>query len=187
MKDKIFPRLGYYYTNELWYSKAYQTLNVSTRELLHCFITELRYSLKRDKKKYNNISDISFTEVQFKKRYDHCSRTYLSARDKLIEVGLIKQTYRGGYGRGDMARYKLLFVDGVMLDHQRWRKYPQENWKGEIPKLKKQIVGVKTQWKKGESGRKKKATLPKYTLNGSIAPIKVCPKKEKPPIKVYPK
>ena len=33
----------------------------------------------------------------------------------------------------------------------------------------------KKQWKKGQSGRKTKATLQKYTLNGTIHPIKVDP------------
>ena len=52
-----------------------------------------------------------------------------------------------------------------MLDHQRWRKYPQKNWVNEIPKPKKQLVGVKTQFKKGRTGRKVKATLINQTLN----------------------
>ena len=163
MKDNILPRNGFYYKNELWYSNAYQKLRPAARELLHCFICELRWSWtgsgKNKSRQYTNNGELSFTEVQFKERYGSCSATYLSARNQLIECGFIKQTYRGGYGRGDMARYKILCVEGVMLDHQRWRKYPQKNWVHEIPKPKKQLVGVKTQFKKGRTGRKVKATL----------------------------
>ena len=158
-KNHKIPNLGFYYKNDLWFSKAYQDLTKSARNLLHCLISELRWSGKGRKKKFTNNGKVSFTERQFKDQLGYSSQTYLSARDQLIEVGLIRQTYRGGYGRGDMARYKILCVEGVMLDHQRWRKYPQENWVHEIPKPKKQLVGVKTQFKKGRTGRKVKATL----------------------------
>ena len=99
------------------------------------------------------------TEVEFKKHRLGCSATYLKARNKLIEVGLIKQKKRGGMCRGDMAEYKLLFTDDCLSTEMRWIKYPEENWAHEIPKRKKQLVGVKTQWKKGQSGRKTKPTL----------------------------
>ena len=36
------------------------------------------------------------------------SQTYINARNKLIETGFIKITYRGGMARGDMNQYKLL-------------------------------------------------------------------------------
>ena len=154
---------GFYYHNEFWYSPAYQSLPISARELLHCLLTEYRFKyirsrerMKRDKVYLNN-GDLSYTEVQFKKRYGYSSSTYLKARDKLIEVGLIVQTHKGGMCRGDRATYKLL-VD-ISEREERWRQYPERNWADEIPKPKKQMVGVKTQWKKGKSGRKIKATL----------------------------
>ena len=59
----------------------------------------------------------------------------------------------------ETATYKLLFIPGVPTAEQRWRNYPERNWSDDIPKLKKQLVGVKTQFKKGKSGRKTKATL----------------------------
>ena len=163
MKDKIQPRVGFYYTNELWYSSAYQKLTLAARELLHCFISELRWSwIKvggKKSKRHNNNGVVSFTEIQFKQRYGKCSATYLSARNQLIEYGFIIQTYRGGVGRGDRATYKVLCADDIRIDRQRWRKYPQDNWTHDIPKPKKQLVGVKTQFKKGKTGRKIKATL----------------------------
>ena len=60
-----------------------------------------------------------------------------------------------------MAKYEVLIVSGVKLQDQRWRKYPEKNWEGDIPKPKKQLVGVSTQFKKGKSGRKTKSTLKK--------------------------
>ena len=160
-EDRISPNGGYYYNNELWYSKAYQDLTKSSRELLHCFCNEFRWSGKGKNKTYVNNGKLSFTEIQFKVRYGFCSATYIKARNQLIKCGFVKQTYRGGYARGDMGRYKLLIVPEVKLDNQRWRKYPEKNWESDIPKPKKQLVGVATQFKKGKSGRKTKATLKK--------------------------
>ena len=72
------------------------------------------------------------TEKEFKAQGLGCSETYLRARNLLIEVGLIKLQHRGGMTRGDRAKYRLLFVKGVFLEHQRWTRYPRENWKNEI-------------------------------------------------------
>ena len=166
INDNISPKGGYYYNNELYYSQAYRSLSKAARDLLHCFLIELRWTWEKSpikkKKDYVNNSNhggVSFTEVQFKELHGYCSATYLNARNQLIEVGFIKQNYRGGMCRGDCARYRLLCVDGVRQESQRWRRYPEENWSDDIPKLKKQMVGVKTQFKKGKSGRKTKATL----------------------------
>ena len=150
---------GFYYSNEIWDSAAYQTLTKSARNLLHCFATELRWTGKGRKMRYTNNGELSFTEIQFKNMYGACSSTYLKARNQLIDVGFIRQTYRGGMCRGDMAKYKLLFADGCLPNEKRWRQYPEKNWADEIPRPKKQLVGVKTQWKKGQSGRKLKSTL----------------------------
>ena len=152
-------RGGWYYTNEVWLSPAYQKLTLSSRNLLQCLVTEIRWSGKGKKRIYINNGEVSYTGVDFKKRFGCCSMTYLKARNQLIEVGFIKQTYRGGMCRGDRAKYRILIVPDVIPAQQRWRKYPDETWENEIPKPKKQLVGVETQWKKGESGRKTKATL----------------------------
>ena len=47
-----------------------------------------------------------------------------------------------------MNKYKLLWIDGVKHDEMRWRLYPKENWKHEIPKIKDYIVGRDTRFKK---------------------------------------
>ena len=153
---KPSPRGGFYYNNELYYSNAYRSLTKSARDLLHDFINELRWTINKKKRVYMNNSNsggVSFTEIQFKERHGYVSATYLKARNQLIEVGFIKHNYRGGMSRGDCARYRIL-VEGVRQESQRWRRYPEENWSDHIPKPKKQLVGVQTQWKKGQSGRR---------------------------------
>ena len=150
---------GFYYNNILWLSPAYQALTKSSRNLLHCLATELRWARKGKKNTYLNNGTLSFTEIDFKERFGSCSATYLKARNQLIEIGFIKQTHRGGHCRGDMSRYKILISNDVPEKHMRWLRYPQENWASDIPKVKCQIVGKETQWKKGKCARKTKATL----------------------------
>ena len=145
---------GFYYPNEVWFSKAYQSLTPTARELLHCFLTDLLWTGKGNKRRYTNNGDISFTESQFNGMYGTCSSTYLKARNQLIKVGFIRQVNRGGMCRGDRSTYKILVCAMLPFIQERWRNYPEKNWKHDIPKPKKQMVGVKTQWKKGKCGRK---------------------------------
>lgn len=174
---KIPPNHRHYYNNEFWYSKAYQSLTITARELLHSLICELRWSGRGKKKVYTNNGSVSFTEVQFRERYGCCSATYLKARNQLIDRGLIEQTERGGMCRGDRAKYRILCVDGISLNRQKWREYPDKNCADKIPKRKNQLVGKSTQWMKGQCGRNSKATLLKCTHNNVNDPIKVNPKK----------
>ena len=84
-----------------------------------------------------------------------CKQTYLTARNQLIEVGLIEMTHRGGACRGDRAMYRVLIADDVRKEHQRWRRWdPEENWANEIPKSRGLTIGKDTRWKRGQSGRK---------------------------------
>ena len=163
--DKIPKSLykhGHYFPVELYCSDAYQSLNISARNLFFCLLIALRYSYNRkkfNKKEYINNGFVSFTEVQFKELFGYSTQTYLNARNKLIEVGLIRQESRGGMGRGDMATYKILVLSDVQPREQRWQNYPNKNWLNEIPRDKNTMVGVKTRFKKGKSGRKLKPTL----------------------------
>lgn len=176
-KYRASPIGGFYYCNELWFSKAYQKLTQSSRNLLHCFIIARNWKGKGKKKEITNNGKISFTEVQYKEVFGSSS-SYLKSRNQLIECGFIKQTYRGGMCRGDMAEYEILCLEGAPRAKQRWLHYPVDNWKDEIPSYKKQQVGIRTRWKKGHSGRNSKTTLLKDTLNGANDPIKVYPKNE---------
>ena len=169
IKRKINGNAGYFFKSELLFSPAYVELPKSARDLLHCLIFELRFS-KRNKKpiSFTNNGDISFTEKQFKKEFGYASNTYLEARNRLIRNGLIKQTYRGGMSRGDMAKYKVLTASDLNPKEMRWLRYPQENWETDIPRMKNNMVGVETRFKS-------KATLKKSTLNGGLHPRKLTP------------
>ena len=136
---------GFYYENQVWFSEAYQSLRKSAMNLLQCLVTELRWTGKGKKRMYTNNGEVSYTETQFTKQFGYQKETYLKARNKLIKVGLIKQTYRGGMGRGDMSKYKILFTKGLPYQEQRWCDYPSENWSHEIPKVKKAVVGKDSQ------------------------------------------
>ncbi len=172
-KKIIFsPRGGYYYDNELYFSRAYQELTLSARNLLHHLFNELRWVRNSNPTKYTNNGYISFTERQFKQIYNSSSETYIRARNQLIKNGLIKQTHRGGYGKGDRSRYKVLVIRILPYDEQRWRNYPERNWEKEIPKMRVNQVGQATRFKKGQSGRKLKSTLLNRGLNRGYNPIK---------------
>jgi methionine synthase II (cobalamin-independent) len=112
-------------------------------------VAELTFTGARKKKtfEYTNNGKISFTEYEWKKQRLGASATYLKARNKLIEVGFIKITYRGGMARGDMNKYELLFIEGVKVDDKRWKRYPKENWEHEIPKVEDFAVGKETRFK----------------------------------------
>ena len=185
MNKAIKKKKGFYYKNEVWFSHAYQSLPISARDLLQCMLTEFRREkIKMKSERFSkewvviNNGEISFTEIDFKELTGKCSSTYLIARNKLIEVGFIELKHRGGFGAGDRAKYKLFVGTNLKKEEERWRRYPDENWTHEIPMPKKQMIGIKTQWKKGQSGRKTKATLQKHTHNGTNHPTGIDPKDE---------
>ena len=163
--------------NNFYWSEAFQSLTKSAQNLLFCMIAELKYIGKRGSKKnpfrYTNSGRISFSETEFFKQGLGASGTYNSAKKQLIKVGLIKITYRGGFARGDMNTYQLLLNSEMVPQHkQRWRRYPNENWEHEIPKVKDYAVGKETRFKK------KNNTLKNNTLNGINPPKELDPYKE---------
>ena len=156
---KTSNRSGHYYNKRLIFSDAYQELTLSARDLLFMMITELRYSNKKRRdgvdKQWTNNGEVSVTQSQFRKQLGYCRETYLKARDQLIKVGFIKQTHRGGKGAGDRAKYEVLIsANGIEAHNERWTEYPKKDWIDEIPEAKNQLIGTKTRWKKGKSGRK---------------------------------
>ena len=170
---KVFKHL---LDNKLYWSKAYQSLNISARNLLWCMFAELKHTGKWGDKKnphtYLGNGQLSFTETEFKKQGLGSSQTYINARNQLIRVGFIKITYRGGMARGDMNRYRLLFIKEVHREHQRWRKYPEKNWEHDIPKIKDYAVGRRTRFKK------KNNTLKNNTHKGTNLPKELEASKE---------
>ena len=175
MKPIASKRFFFSMHERLYWSEAYQALNISARNLMMCFQAELRWSGKGKKRIFTNNGEISFSEAEFKFNKLGASQTYINARNKLIEVGFIKVTYRGGMARGDMNLYKLLWVNGVRHDEMRWKGYPEENWAHEIPKVKDYAVGRKTRFKK------KNKTLKNKTLNGTRPPKELYPYAMNPP------
>ena len=155
----LIPRYGFYLSVDLAFSPAYLDLHDSSRTLLYHFQLTAKYDLVKGEKHYRNNGKIGFPESEFRKYYNCASQTYYNARDQLITNGLIKQTKQGGFGPGDYATYKLLFLLDVRSSHQRWRKYPEKNWEHEIPKSKHSVIGKDTRFKKGVANRKPKATL----------------------------
>ena len=135
-KLKINPFGGFYYRNELVFSKAYLDLSKSATILLHCLINEARYHTDRKKKRnyrVYDVYDVSFTEIHFKRFYT-ASSTFQNARNQLIKNGLIKIIKKGGKFRGDLHVYRLLCVQTNQQINERWRDYPKQNWEHEIPK-----------------------------------------------------
>ena len=154
-------------SNELYYSDAYQKLNLSSRNLFHMLLNERRWKGKGRKRECINNGQIKINQKQFMEIHGYKSNeTVRRARNQLIEVGLIMITYRGGRCRGDCNEYKILYE----AFPARWRTYPEDNWKNEIPKEPNNLVGIKTRWKKGESGRKSNSTLSDDTLNRELLP-----------------
>ena len=163
--------------NKFYWSKAYQSLTLSARNLLWCMFAELDHIGKRGSKKrpfaYTNNRKISFTEYEWKKQGLGASGTYISARNQLIKVGFIRVTYRGGMARGDMNTYELLINSELAPQlKQRWRRYPNESWEHEIPKTKDYAVGKKTRFKKSKN------TLKNNTYNSTNPPKESAPSKE---------
>ena len=155
LRDRIPKRGGFYYNNELYLSSAYLALPIASRNLLHMLLNELRWRKGKGSKVYTNNGEVSFTEVDFKELFGSASQTYINARNSLIRVGLIKRTYRGGMCRGDRATYKVLCLyQGLSQSEMRWLKYPEKNWESEIPKPRRQMIGLGTQFKKGKGGLK---------------------------------
>ena len=146
---------GCFYRNDVWFSPTYQRLTNSARDLLQCLWTEIiKREIRKEWKEFKN-GNLSFTEGEYKQLTGKCSATFLNARNLLIEVGFIEITHRGGSCRGDRAMYKILFgIKNMPPSKEKWRRYPKENWADEIPKSKGLTIGKKTQWKKGQSGRK---------------------------------
>ena len=159
----------------LFWSEAYQSLPRSAVNLMMCFYAELRWSGKAKKKVYTNNGEISFSEAEFKANKLGASQTYINARNQLIRVGFIKVTYRGGMARGDMNKYKLLWVNGVFHHKMRWKRYPNENWEHEVPKVKDYAIGRETRFKKINK------TLKNKNLNGPKPPKGLYPYIMPPP------
>ena len=98
------------------------------------------------KKKYYaaNNGDIEISMEKMKDKLGICNATCTTAVHKLIEVGLIRLT-RVGQNK-ICHKYKMLY-SVVPQKEERWRKYPEQNWKDECPKAPNNLVGKDTRFK----------------------------------------
>ena len=158
LRNKI-QNHGFYYPTLMKLSPAYQELAISARNLLYLMAITAKYDWVKNEKHHRNNGRIGLPESEFIRYYGGAKQTYYNAREQLITNGLIKQTRQGGFGPGDYATYKLLFLSDVPKRERRWKKYPEKNWEHEIPKRKHSKIGKDTRFKKGVANRKPKATL----------------------------
>ena len=79
--------------------------------------------------------------------------TCTTAVHKLIEVGLIRLT-RVGQNK-ICHKYKMLYSVVPQKD-ERWRKYPEQNWKDECPKSPNNLIGKDTRFKSHPNGLDRK-------------------------------
>ena len=107
------------------------------------------------KKKYYaaNNGDIEISMEKMKDKLGICSATCTTAVHKLIEVGLIRLT-RVGQNK-ICHKYKMLYSVVPQKD-ERWRKYPEQNWKDECPKAPNNLVGKDTRFKSHPNGLDRK-------------------------------
>ena len=99
---------------------------------------------KREKPLSANNGDITISTTKMKDKLGLCKATCTTAVHKLIEVGLIRLT-RVGENK-ICHKYKVLYAV-VPQNEERWRKYPNKNWKHECPKTPNNLVGKDTRFK----------------------------------------
>ena len=99
---------------------------------------------KREKSMAANNGEIEISTVNMKDKLGISKATCTTAIHRLIEVGLIRLTR---IGQNKVChKYKMLY-SVVPENEQRWRKYPEKNWKDECPKAPNNLVGKDTRFK----------------------------------------
>ena len=144
-KDTHFP-LKYY----LLESQAWSELTRSSQKVLFYLYSRLQWinmgSKSRPEWDVKNNGQIEVASLTLMKYTGiNSKQTITSAIHQLIEVGFIRLTREGSSRITHM--YKILLPNCVPQIQQRWRKYPDKNWKDELPKCPNSLVGVKTRFK----------------------------------------
>ena len=134
-------------TKELWESKAWNSLTLAQIRVFIYLWSCLQWN-RADKKKKKasyprNNGDIEVSSVKMGKELDISKTTCSKAVHKLIEVGLIRLT-RVGENKV-CHKYRILY-EVVASFEERWRNYPQQNWKKECPKSPNTLIGLKTRF-----------------------------------------
>ena len=145
-KSQYFPS-----TKDLEESQAYNELTKADLQVFKYFY--FRLTMKESKKKkwvIENNGEISVPAIAMVNDLHLSKQTISSAIKKLIKVGLIRITREGGARISHLVKV-LYWV--VPRKEERWRLYPTKSWEDEVPQAKGNLVGVKTRWRKGQSGR----------------------------------
>ena len=90
-----------------------------------------------------NNGDIEVSTVKMRDKLNISKQTCSKAIHKLIKVGLIRLTREGHNKICHM--YKILYE--VPQREQRWKQYPERNWKHECPTAPDSFVGKDTRFK----------------------------------------
>ena len=91
-----------------------------------------------------NNGEIEISTIKMREKLSLSKGTCTTAIHRLIEVGLITLT-RVGQNKV-CHKYKMLY-SVVPQAEERWRKYPEKNWKHECPKCPNNLVGKDTRFK----------------------------------------
>ncbi len=125
-------------------SEAWKVLTKSQIDVFIYIWSCLQWGKVKKNWETANNGDIEISTVKMKDKLGICKATCTTAVHKLIEVGLIRLT-RVGQNKV-CHKYKMLY--SVVPDNeQRWRKYPDKNWKDECPTSPHNLVGKDNRFK----------------------------------------
>ena len=128
----------------------------------------------KHKKKWivSNNGSITVSTIKMKNNLQISKQTCSKAIHKLIEVGFIKLT-RVGENKV-CHKYKILY-DIVPQREERWKFYPQKNWKHECPKAPNMLVGKKTRFKShpNKDDHKTNKQISKVAFKGVNSKVKL--------------
>ena len=129
-------------------SAAWNDLTLSQIQVFIYIWSCLQWTQIKIKKKKqwmaSNNGEIEISTIKMKDKLCISKATCTTAVHKLIEVGLIRLT-RVGQNK-ICHKYKMLYSVVPQKD-ERWRKYPEQNWKDECPKAPNNLVGKDTRFK----------------------------------------
>ena len=134
-------------------SAAWNELTLSHIKVFIYIWSCLQWGIVKKNWEAANNGEITISTVKMKDKLGICKATCTTAVHRLIEVGLIRLT-RVGQNK-ICHKYKMLY-SVVPQNEERWRKYPDKNWKHECPKAPHNLVGKDTRFKSHPNGLDRK-------------------------------
>jgi len=126
-------------------SAAWNSITLKQQRVFYYIWSCLQWHKEKRGKAYpTNNGKIEISTVKMGKYLGISKQTCSKGVHKLIEVGLIRLTRVGENKVCHM--YKILY-EVVPQNEQRWKKYPEQNWKDDCPKAPNTLVGLKTRYK----------------------------------------